>query len=79
MAHRKPLGTTCRIHFANDTWLPMPTIDDLLRSEADTWYLIVGVEEGRSRTNYVCERIAGPLPGRVFDFYWLRRDRRRAA
>lgn len=77
MAHRKPLGTTCRIGFAERDvdWDPMPEIDDHLVTDAGTAYLIVGVEEGRTRTTYVCQRIAdtGTCLGRVFEFYWLRR------
>lgn len=76
MAHRKPLGTTCKIHFASDTWEQMPQLGDQLISEAGTCYLIVGVEEGTTRTNYVCERVAAVHPGRrLYSFYWLRRDR----
>lgn len=74
MAHRKPLGTTCKIHFAADTWDVMPALDDYLVSDAGTAYRIVGLEEGRTRINYVCERVAEPVPScRVYEFYWLRR------
>lgn len=76
MPHRKPLGTTCRIWFASDTWEPMPDISSYLVSEAGTAYLIVGIEEHGSRTSYLCERVAEPAPmAQIFEFYWLPRER----
>ncbi len=84
MAHRKPLGTTCRITFADrdvDWTDDPPRIDDFLVSEAGTAYRIVGEEEGRTRTAYVCERVAdtaGEGGRRVFVFYWMIRERLRA-
>lgn len=78
MAHRKPLGTICRINFENDLWRPMPEIGDWLRSESGTSYLIVGIEDGPKRTNMVCERVAEAGAGRVYEFYWLPRNRRAA-
>lgn len=83
MAHRKPLGTTCRISFDRGLWSPMPEIGDYLESEAGTAYRVVGLEEGPSRFTYLCERIAEVPAIRdqhhwVFPFYWLPRDRRAA-
>lgn len=80
MAHRKPLGTTCESHFAKDAWDRRPELGDFLRSEAGTTYLIVGIEEGRTRFRYLLERVAEATPGSwVFEFYWLPRERRSPA
>lgn len=77
VAHRKPLGTTCKIGFAarDVDWDPMPALDDFLVTDAGTAYRIVGVEEGKSRTTYVCERVAdtSECEGMIFEFYWMRR------
>ncbi len=79
MAHRKPLGTTCKIGFSERDvdWDPMPTLDDYLVTDAGTAYKVVGVEEGRTRTQYVCERVAdvSECGGVIFEFYWLRSRR----
>lgn len=77
MAHRKPLGTTCRAHFAMNAWNgTRPDLEDFLVSEAGTAYLVVGIAEGQTRVQYTLERVAEPSPSaRVFDFFWLSRDR----
>lgn len=82
MAHRKPLGTTCRCtNFEwNDDPDHPPELGDYLVSEAGTAYLIVGVEEcrRRDRFNLTMERVAGASEGsRVIDFYWHSRERKR--
>jgi hypothetical protein len=82
MAHRRPLGTTCEAHFPIGPWCPpdvmdSPELGDYLVSEAGTAYIVVGLEEGRTRVRYVLERAAEPEPdARVFGFYWLPRKRR---
>lgn len=82
MAHRKPLGTTCRLdnfHW-NGYLLEPPALGDCLVSDAGTAYLIVGVEEcrRRDRFNLICERVDAPEPGaRIIEFYWHRRERPR--
>lgn len=82
MAHRKPLGTTCTVHFAKDSWDgTAPDCGDFLESDAGTAYLVVGVAEGRTRNNLTLERVASVTPGegtRVFGFYWLPRERKSA-
>lgn len=47
MAHRKPLGTTCRTtaDWRGDT----PFLHDALVTSAGTWYRIVGMEETASQ------------------------------
>jgi hypothetical protein len=83
MAHRKPLGTTCTAHFPMGPWFPpevmdSPDLGDYLVSDAGTCYLIVGMEEGRTRMRYLLERVAEvPEGARSFGFYWLPRNRRR--
>lgn len=73
----KPLGTTCSITFERGLWTPQPVLDDFFVSEAGTAYRIVGIEEGRTRDRFIVERVEAPIPGsRVFEFYWLPRERR---
>jgi hypothetical protein len=60
VAHRKPLGTTWRGPI--DWEGPLPALGDFLRSEAGTWYRIVGIEETANpkRPRLVHERVASP-------------------
>lgn len=60
MAHRKPLGTTCRSTL--DWRGGKPNVNDALVSSAGTWYRIVGVEEKRNpdKVGVVLERVARP-------------------
>jgi hypothetical protein len=62
MAHRKPLGTTCRT--VADWEGEHPTPGDYLVSPAVTWYRVLGVEEKANpkKVGLVLERIAPP-PG----------------
>lgn len=82
MAHRKPLGTTCH---TNADWKgEKPVLGDYLVTPADTWYRIIGVEEKANpeKVGLLLERVARPQPwtkGRVHEFEWYLRDRRRAA
>lgn len=77
MAHRKPLGSICRITFDRGLWDPAPALGDSFVSEAGTAYKIAGIEEGRTRDTFVLERVAAATVGaRVFEFYWLPRGRR---
>lgn len=80
MAHRKPLGTTCRLgnfHWHGDDLAP--GLGDNLVSTAGTAYRIVGVEEclRPDRFNLVCERIAEPdIGARIISFFWFERRKR---
>lgn len=92
MAHRKPLGTTCKT--VADWQGPLPLLHDFLVTPAATWYRIVGVEEKRNteKVGLVLERIAAPHGSdcatafiaeddavrRVHPFEWYARDRKRA-
>lgn len=87
MAHRKPLGTTCR---TTCDWLgDTPQLGDYLVTQAGTWYRVVGIEEKANpqKLGLVLERIAGPdcasplfdWAARIFEFEWYPRDRQRAA
>jgi hypothetical protein len=66
MAHRKPLGTTFTSTFDWDG--PHPELGDYLVSMADTWYLVVGVQEKANpkKVGLTLERIARPPDERVF-------------
>ncbi len=60
VAHRKPLGTTCRT--LADWHGPLPMLGDYLVTPAGTWYLVVGIEEKRNpaKVGLVLERAAEP-------------------
>lgn len=60
MPHRKPLGSTFTTRLDWDG--PLPELLDYLRSEAGTWYRVVGIEETSNprRPKVVLERIASP-------------------
>jgi hypothetical protein len=81
MAHRKPLGTrTGPMVF--DWEGGNPQLGECLVSQAGTWYRVVGELEMRNpkKVKLVLERIAGPdQPGRVHEFEWYPRDKKRAA
>lgn len=58
MAHRKPLGTTC--HTNADWEGEHPALLDYLRTPANTWYRIVGIEERANpkKLGLTLERVA---------------------
>lgn len=60
MAHRKPLGSTFTSTF--DWQGARPRLLDFLRSEAGTWYRVIGVHETANpeKVRLTEERIASP-------------------
>lgn len=95
MAHRKPLGTTCRT--TADWPGEKPRLRDYLVTPAGTWYRIVGVEESSNpdKVKLMLERIAPKTlievrqedydrivsdgRPRVHEFQWYERKRKAAA